>query len=112
MAAMAPVCVLTPHQPHPAMTLLIFSIEAAACMRWLYSLIEVIEETFPMRNVASVLGIAGGCGAAGAVVFNTFVGDMMVNFGPARVFAAMAILHPLAAVVLWTMTRSERPRTV
>ena len=110
MAAMAPVCVLTPHLPHPAMTLLIFSIVAAACLSWLFSLSVVIAETFPTRNVASVLGIAGGCGAAGAVVFNTFVGDMMVNFGPARVFAAMAILHPLAAVVLWTMTRPERPK--
>jgi ACS family hexuronate transporter-like MFS transporter len=112
MAALAPVCVLTPHLPHPAMTLLIFSIVAAACLSWLFSLSVVIAETFPTRNVASVLGIAGGCGAAGAVVFNTFVGDMMVNFGPARVFAAMAVLHPIAAVVLWTMTRPERPKPI
>jgi MFS transporter, ACS family, hexuronate transporter len=109
MAALAPICVLTPHLPHPAVTLAIFSIVAAACLSWLFSLSVVIAETFPTRNVASVLGIAGGCGAAGAVVFNTFVGDMMVNFGPARVFAAMAILHPIAAVLLWTMTRPERP---
>ena len=110
MAALAPICVLTPHLPHPAMTLLIFSIVAAACLSWLFSLSVVIAETFPTRNVASVLGIAGGCGAAGAVVFNTFVGDMMATLGPARVFAAMAMLHPIAAFVLWTMTRPERPR--
>jgi ACS family hexuronate transporter-like MFS transporter len=111
MAALAPICVLTPHLPHPAVTLAIFSVVAAACLSWLFSLSVVIAETFPTRNVASVLGIAGGCGAAGAVVFNTFVGDMMVNFGPARVFAAMAILHPIAAVVLWTMARPERPKS-
>jgi MFS transporter, ACS family, hexuronate transporter len=110
MAALAPICVLTPHLPHPAVTLAIFSIVAAACLSWLFSLSVVIAETFPTRNVASVLGIAGGCGAAGAVVFNTFVGDMMVNFGPARVFAAMAVLHPMAACLLWTMTRPERPK--
>jgi ACS family hexuronate transporter-like MFS transporter len=109
MAALAPICVLTPHLPHPAVTLAIFSIVAAACLSWLFSLSVVIAETFPTRNVASVLGIAGGCGAAGAVVFNTFVGDMMVNFGPARVFAAMAILHPIATLILWTMTRREKP---
>lgn len=109
MALLAPVCVLTPHLPHWAFTLAIFSVVAMACLSWLFSLSVVIAETFPMRNVASVLGIAGGCGAAGAVVFNTFVGDMMASFGPGRVFAVMALLHPLAALVLWTMTKKEKP---
>jgi ACS family hexuronate transporter-like MFS transporter len=103
------VCALTPHLPHWAVTLAIFSVVATACLSWLFSLSVVIAETFPMRNVASVLGIAGGCGAAGAVVFNTFVGDMMTSFGPAKVFAVMALLHPLAALLLWTMARKERP---
>jgi len=109
MAALAPLCVLTPHLPHPAATLAIFSLVAASCLSWLFSLSVVIAEAFPVRNVASVLGIAGGFGAAGAVVFNTYVGQMMTSFGPGRVFAAMALLHPLAAVVLWTMTRREKP---
>jgi MFS transporter, ACS family, hexuronate transporter len=110
MACLAPVCILTPHLPHPAATLAIFSVVAAACLSWLFSMSVVIAETFPTRNVASVLGIAGGCGAAGAVVFNTYVGQMMTTFGPARVFAAMAILHPIAAIVLWTMARREKPQ--
>jgi MFS transporter, ACS family, hexuronate transporter len=109
VAIFAPLCVLTPHFPHPAATLVIFSLVAAACLSWLFSLSVVIAETFPTRNVASVLGIAGGFGAAGGVVFNTFVGEMMTSFGPVRVFAAMALLHPIAAVVLWTMTRKETP---
>ncbi|HRP06327.1 MAG TPA: hypothetical protein PLV87_15545, partial [Opitutaceae bacterium] len=61
-------------------------------------------------NVASVLGIAGGFGAAGAVVFNSFVGEMMSTLGPTMVFAAMAVLHPIATVILWVMVRPERPR--
>jgi MFS transporter, ACS family, hexuronate transporter len=111
MAVLAPLCALTPHLPHPAATLAIFSLVAAACLSWLFSLSVVIAETFPVRNVASVLGIAGGCGAAGAVVFNTYVGQMMSTMGPARVFAVMAVLHPIAAVLLWTMTRREQPKT-
>jgi ACS family hexuronate transporter-like MFS transporter len=71
MAALAPICILTPHLPHPAVTLAIFSVVAAMCLSWLFSLSVVMAEAFPTRNVASVLGIAGGCGAAGAVVFNT-----------------------------------------
>ena len=112
MACLAPLCVLTPHFPHPAATLVIFSVVAMACLSWLFSLSVVIAETFPTRNVASVLGIAGGCGAVGAVVFNTYVGEMMTKFGPGPVFAAMAVLHPVAAVLLWTMTRRERAKEI
>ena len=81
----------------------------AVCLSWLFSLSVVIAETFPAKNVGSVLGIAGGCGAAGAVVFNTYVGTVMDTIGPAPVFAVMALLHPVAVVVLWSMVRPERP---
>jgi len=110
IACLAPLCVLTPHFPHPAATLAIFSLVAIACLSWLFSLSVVIAEAFPARNAASVLGIAGGFGAAGAAVFNGFVGEMMSSFGPARVFAAMALMHPVAVAILWTMVRREKPR--
>lgn len=68
VAFLAPLCVLTPHLPHPATTLAIFSLVAVACLSWLFSLSVVIAEAFPLRNAASVLGIAGGFSAAGAVL--------------------------------------------
>lgn len=111
-AVLAPVCALTPHLPHPAATLIIFSIVAAVCLSWLFSLSVVIAETFPQGNVGSVLGIAGGCGAAGAMLFNVFVGEVIGKVGgPRQMFAIMAILHPIAAIVLWTMVRPEKPPT-
>ena len=108
-AACAPVCVLTPHLPHPAVTLVLFSVVAAVCLSWLFTLSVVIAETFPVGNVGSVMGIAAGFGAAGAIVFNTYVGRMMETIGSAQIFAVMAFLHPLAALLLWTMVRPERP---
>jgi ACS family hexuronate transporter-like MFS transporter len=33
----------------------------------------------------------------------------METIGPAPIFAVMAILHPVAAVVLWSMVRPEQP---
>ena len=109
MAALAPVCALTPHLPHPAVTLVLFSVVAAACLSWLFTLSVVIAETFPVANVGSVMGIAAGFGAAGAIIFNSYVGRMMETLGSAQIFAVMAFLHPLAAVLLWTMVRPERP---
>ncbi|HNR70866.1 MAG TPA: MFS transporter [Verrucomicrobiota bacterium] len=110
MAALGPVCALTPHLPNAAATLAIFSIASAVCLSWLYSLSVVIAEAFPTDNIGSVLGIAAGFGAAGAMLFNYFVGQVMGTLGAANMFIIMALLHPLAALVLWTMVRREQPK--
>lgn len=108
-ACLAPICALTPHLPRVAVTLIIFSIVGAVCLSWLFSMSVVIAETFPQGNVGSVLGIAGGCGAVGGMIFNHYLGIMIGSIGAAKMFALMALLHPLAALVLWTMVRREKP---
>jgi MFS transporter, ACS family, hexuronate transporter len=70
----------------------------------------VIAETFPTGNIGSVLGIAAGFGAAGAMLFNYYVGEVMGSVGASGMFFIMALLHPLAALVLWTMVRREQPK--
>lgn len=109
VAVVAPLCVLTPYLPGAMETLIIFSIVAIACLSWLFSISVVIAEAFPVKNVASVLGIAGGFGAAGAVLFNYFVGEFMGTLGAEKIFIAMAFLHPIAVVILWTMVKKEKP---
>jgi ACS family hexuronate transporter-like MFS transporter len=79
------------------------------CLTWLFNLGVVVAETFPAANVGSVWGIAGAFGALGALFFNSWVGEIMHSFGPARVFALMALLHPTAILVLWFMVRKETP---
>lgn len=108
-AMFAPVCALTPHFSQPAATLAIFSVVGAICLTWLFNLGVVVAETFPAANVGSVWGIAGAFGAGGAILFNTFVGEIMKNFGPDQIFVVMAFLHPIAAVILWTMVHREEP---
>jgi MFS transporter, ACS family, hexuronate transporter len=110
-AFFAPLCVLVPYLNNAAATLVIFGIVAAACLSWLFTISVVVAEAFPVNNVASVLGIAGGCGAVGAVLFNYFVGEFIGTLGAERIFIAMAFMHPLAVIVLWTMVKREKPRT-
>lgn len=110
-ACFAPLCALTPHFSHPASTLAIFSVVGAVCLTWLFNLGVVVAESFPTANVGSVWGIAGACGAAGAMCFNAFVGDAMATFGTVKIFTALALLHPLAALVLCATVRVERPRS-
>jgi ACS family hexuronate transporter-like MFS transporter len=107
-ALLAPLCALTPRLPNAAATLVIFSIVGAVCLSWLFSLSVVIAEAFPAGNVGSVLGIAGGFGAAGAMLFNYYAGQVIGNLGASTMFAVMAVLHPLAALLLWTTVRPEK----
>ena len=88
----------------------IFSLVAVMCLSWLYTLPVVLAETFPIKNVASVMGICCGAGALGSVVFNQFVGSIPSEAWY-TLFAIMGTLHIIAAVVLWKMVRPESPET-
>jgi ACS family hexuronate transporter-like MFS transporter len=109
-AMLAPVCALTPHFPQPVATLAIFSVVAAVCLTWLFNLGVVVADAFPAANVGSVWGIAGAFGACGAMVFNKYVGDLMGKFGSEQIFMVLAVLHPIAAVILISTVRKELPR--
>lgn len=109
LACIAPLCVLTPYLPNAFATLAIFSLVAITCLTWLFNINVVVAEAFPVRNVASVLGIAGGFGAAGAILLNYLVGQYIGTIGAEKIFMGMAVLHPIAAVLLWTMIKREKP---
>ncbi|NQD71052.1 MFS transporter [Sphingobacterium shayense] len=110
IAVLAPLCCLTSYVSSAYLTILIFSLVAVACLSWLFTVSVVIAEAFPEKNVASVLGIAGGFGALGAVLFNYFVGQMMGSLGAGTIFIAMAFMHPVAVFILWTMVKKEKPQ--
>lgn len=112
VALLSPLCVLTPYLGGAWATLAVFSIVAIACLSWLFTISVVVAEAFPVKNVASVLGIAGGFGALGAVLFNYFVGQFIGTLGAEKIFIAMAFLHPLAVLILWTMVRPEKPNGI
>lgn len=109
IAVLAPLCCLTAYVSNPYITIAIFALVAVACLSWLFTVSVVIAEAFPVKNVASVLGIAGGFGALGAVLFNYFVGQLMGSLGAGTIFIAMAFMHPVAVLILWTMVKKEKP---
>lgn len=108
-AILAPLCIVTTYFQNPFLTIAIFSVIGIIALSWLFTISVVIAEAFPVKNVASVLGIAGGFGAVGAVLFNYFVGQFMDTLGPARIFFVMAFLHPIAVLILWTVVKKENP---
>jgi len=103
-------CILTPYFNNTALIIAIFSIVALVCVSWLFTMGVVIAEAFPVKNIASVQGIAGGFGALGAVLFNYFVGQLMGTFSSEKIFLVMAFLHPLALLILWIFIKPEKPK--
>ena len=85
----------------------VFSLVAVLCLSWLYTIPVVFAETFPVKNIASVMGLSCGAGALGSMVFNQFVGS--IPEGAWKVlFILMGTLHLFAALILWKMVRIEK----
>lgn len=55
----------------------------------------------------SFLGIAGGFGAGGAVLFNYFVGQLIDTLGAEKIFIAIAFIHPIAIIILWSIVNGR-----
>ncbi|MBD1420182.1 MFS transporter [Sphingobacterium chuzhouense] len=108
-ACIAPICLLTPLISNAYIGIAIFSLVAIMCLSWLFNINIVVAETFPVKNVAGVLGIAGGFGAVGAIVLNYSAGQLLGNLGAEKIFLTLSILHPIAVSILWTMIKKEKP---
>lgn len=116
-ACVAPIIALVPILSHwdgvtfsvrLGMITAVFAIVAFVCLVWLYNIGVVVAESFPVKNVASVIGIACGAGAVGAACFNLIVGSLMSTMGE-YLFYCMGALHPIAAFVLIRLVKPAVP---
>lgn len=117
MVIIAPLCMLVPFINGAAnmafglkigLIIAIFSLVAVMCLSWLYTFPVVLAESFPIRNVATVMGISCGAGALGSMVFNQFVGSIPESAWKI-LFIIMGTLHLFAAIILTKMVRKETP---
>jgi len=120
LVVVAPLCALVPFIGGSATlpfawkvggVIAIFSAVAVLCLSWLYTVPVVIAETFPVRNVATVMGVCCGAGALGTVVFNRFVGSIPSDMWTV-LFCVMGTLHIIAAVILVKAVRPEIPSKI
>lgn len=105
VSLLGPLCWIVPHLPGFVATLAVFCVIAAVCNCWLSTLAPLIAEAFPLKNLASVWGIAGAFGASGAMIFNYFIGHAASLVGLPTLFVVMGLLHPCAALLLHVLVR-------
>lgn len=84
VACFAPLCAIVPFAANSelpfearlAIVIGVFCIIAIVCLTWLFNAVLLVSEQFPIKNVASVVGICCGAGAVGSVIFNQFTGSI------------------------------------
>jgi ACS family hexuronate transporter-like MFS transporter len=112
---LSPLCALTPFvaewtavsfDMRLALVIIIFSLIAIMCLTWLYNTATIISDAFPVKNVASVLGICCGAGAVGGAIFNVFVGSLLATMGNV-IFFTLACLYPICSILTWKLIRRE-----
>ncbi len=107
-AAFAPLGALTTFAPSIAVALLLISLVAIVCQIWFFGQGLLVADIFPRHSAATIAGLLGAVGASGGLLMNLIAGPLIERAGYIPVFATLACLHPLAAVMLWR----ARPRLI
>lgn len=96
--------------PWLGLTIAALSVIGGISLTWLFIMGPLVADVFPAGNVGSAWSIAGAFGAVGAIIYNYFVGRVSSALGADRIFYAMGLLHPIAAVVMMLFVRRVRPK--
>lgn len=106
-AAIVPLAALIPRIDPLWAVLTLGMCAVLAHMAWLINLSALVVDLVPKASLGTVFGIVAAGSSLGGIVMNKAVGAIVTqhSYGPA--FYLMAILHPLALLLLWRLR--QRP---
>jgi MFS transporter, ACS family, hexuronate transporter len=100
-AILIPLSPLVGSVPTAAFAIGIASVIALAHMAWLVNLTSTIVELFPANQVGKAAGLVAAGSGLGGMVSSEIIGYLVTHQGYLPVFYIMAVLHPVALVILW-----------
>lgn len=93
----------------PGMAIALFCVGGFAHQMLNGALITLCADVFDRKTVGTASGMAGTAAWIGGMLFTLAIGKSADVFGYNPLFVALAGLDLLAAVVLWSLLRSNRP---
>jgi len=84
-----------------ALAIGIASIIAFAHMSWLVTLTATVVELYPPSLVGKAAGLIAAGSGFGGMLSSEIIAWFVTHGGYAPVFFLMAVLHPIAIVLLW-----------
>ncbi|HEU5080254.1 MAG TPA: MFS transporter [Opitutaceae bacterium] len=103
----SPLCLCITSIDNVTLALTVISAVWCVCQVWFFYTSALLAEIFPVNAAGSALGIVGGMGALGGLLFNLAAGPTIDAVGYTALFALASCLHPLAAWLLHRKFRSE-----
>lgn len=108
-ATLAPLAALLPFAHTAGVAITLMALLYILCNAWIFLSNVFVADLVPRENVATAVGLLSAMGGATSALFNLGAGWMVTHAGYAPLFWAGALLHPLAAVVLWRAYGRKAP---
>ncbi|HWK34813.1 MFS transporter [Sphingomonas sp.] len=109
-AALMPLGAMITMTSSPTLALIIITAVITVCQIWFVGFNVLLAGLFPIKVNASALGMLGAVGASTSLLLNLFAGSIVMQFGYFAIFAGLAILHPVSAVILAVVIGRTRPK--
>jgi len=82
---------------------------ALAHMAWLVTLTATIVEVYPQRMLGKAAGLIASGSGFGGMLSSELIAYLVTHHGYRPIFFLMAVMHPLAIVLIWRVF-SIRPQ--
>lgn len=93
----------------PWMALIFISIGTAAHQGWSANVFTLVSDSFPKKDVGSVVGIGGAAGAIGGAILAWVAGHILQHHSYVPLFIIAGVMHPLAmGAIQWLTPRIEK----
>ena len=109
-AALMPLGALITMASSAFVAVAIITVVVAVCQAWFVGYNVLLAGLFPVKINASAVGILGAVGASTSLVLNLLAGSLLAQFDYIALFAGLAILHPVSAVILFLVIGRSRTR--
>jgi ACS family hexuronate transporter-like MFS transporter len=86
------------------MALVFISIGTASHQGWSANVFTLASDTFPKKDIGSVVGIGGAAGAFGGAILAWVAGHILLHHSYLPLFIIAGVMHPLAMGVVQLLT--------
>ncbi|MCH4895049.1 MFS transporter [Sphingomonas sp. SFZ2018-12] len=98
---LSPLIALIPFIDNVTIVMAIFATTYFMAFTWLAMSNILMADLFPKSQVGSAVGIISCVGTIGAAAFNAGVGTVIEGVGYVPVFSVLALVHPVALIIMW-----------
>jgi ACS family hexuronate transporter-like MFS transporter len=101
---------LVPSLRQPSTAIVVLSLLALCHMAWMTNITTATLDLFPREMATTVQGMIGAASAVGGLLTAAVISRTIQHHGYRPVFYLMGIMHPIAAILLFTRLRPAMRR--